>query len=892
MAARKVMRLKFKHQQFQTDAVEAVCDLFEGQPRQAARYLMDTGDAAQVKLAMEGFKNNPLKIGESRLLENLLKVQQTRKNNLRNFRNKHLEKLESNPVYSDGRKAKVKAPVFSIEMETGTGKTYTYIKTIYELNARYDWRKFIIVVPSVAIREGVAKTFAVTAEHFKQDYGKACRFFIYNSDKLSDIDTFASDAGIQVMIVNAQAFNATGAAARRIDMPMESFRNRRPIDVIAATNPIVIVDEPQSVLGDAKKAKTNATRNSLGKFNPLFFLNYSATHRENFNMVYRLDAVDAYNKQLVKQISVKGVELVNSTAVSGYVYLQEINKFRDKSPTATLIFEKMQSSGVKRVARNFAHGDDLYDYSGEIEAYQHGFKITAINALDGTVEFSGGMKLSLGEVMGDVSEDDVRILQIRETIISHLEKEFSLFKRGVKTLSLFFIDEVAKYREYGENGAAENGVYAKYFEKIYQEEVEKFFARLPLEDEKEYREYLRRDSAAKVHEGYFSKDKKGKLINSKAKREGGSDDVSAYDLIMKDKERLLSFDEPVRFIFSHSALREGWDNPNVFQICTLSSGASEIKKRQEIGRGLRLSVNQLGERMDAENLGEDLVHNVNSLTVIANESYENFAKALQSEYAEILSSHGSQLDASFFDGTMLENGENQHIFTSDEAATLKRMLEKFGVAKDGEIQPEFENKSSDEKKATLREALEFAGDGLGEFTESLAGVLDDFVNGTKIPVPKNSRMQKTLRLNQERYQSAKFRDLWNSIKRRTFYSVDFDEEDLIARSVQAINADLRVRATKVVVTEALLEKIDEKFNPRMRKLKGTESTLEYVVGNSTKYDLLAEICEKTELVRRTVARILSEIESGQFAKFYQNPEDFIERVAGIINSQKIRSLVE
>ena len=889
------MKFNFKIQEYQTDAVDSVVRVFRGQPKQSRlSYVRDLGKMKELQaeltrrkekaavgqgalvedgdeLSDTGYKNEVVKLTESDLLSNIRQVQGT-------------NRIQTSPELVQD----MGCCSLDIEMETGTGKTYVYIKTMFELNKQYGWSKFIVVVPSIAIREGVKKTLEITTEHFMQHYGKKARFFVYDSKNLNQLDGFASDAGINVMIINMQAFSSSmkederSKEARIIYSKRDDFGSRRPIDVIAANHPIIIRDEPQKMGGPA-------TKKGLKKFQPLFLLNYSATHKEKHNLIYVLDAVDAFNKRLVKKIEVKGFDIKNLVGTNSYIYLEDILLSPKKPPQVRIELEVARKSGTKREIHLFEERDNLCVASGNMEQYRHGYSIAGIDPVAGTVSFTNGLVLHKGEVSGDVSEQDMRRIQIRETIRSHFEKEKDLFARGIKTLSLFFIDEVAKYRQYDEDGNELLGDYGKIFEQEYRlilQEQQDLFA-------PDYMKYLDGIAVADTHRGYFSIDKKGHAIDSPLKRnEESSEDISAYDLILKNKERLLSFEEPTRFIFSHSALREGWDNPNVFQICTLSSGASEIKKRQEIGRGLRLSVNQLGERMDAENLGEDLVHNVNSLTVIANESYENFAKALQSEYAEILSSHGSQLDASFFDGTMLENGENQHIFTSDEAATLKRMLEKFGVAKDGEIQPEFENKGSDEKKATLREALEFAGDGLGEFTESLAGVLDDFVNGTKIPVPKNSRMQKTLRLNQERYQSAKFRDLWNSIKRRTFYSVDFDEEDLIARSVQAINADLRVRATKVVVTEALLEKIDEKFNPRMRKLKGTESTLEYVVGNSTKYDLLAEICEKTELVRRTVARILSEIESGQFAKFYQNPEDFIERVAGIINSQKIRSLVE
>lgn len=891
--ARK-MKLKFKHQDFQADAVEAVCGLFEGQPRAEATYRMDTGDANT--LFSEGYKNEPLRISESKLLENLQKVQKIQKNGLRGSKNTSVEMLTSHAVYGDGRKATVKAPVFSIEMETGTGKTYTYIKTIYELNARFGWKKFIIVVPSVAIREGVDKTFQITAEHFKQDYGKACRFFIYNSSKLNNLDTFASDAGIQVMIVNTQAFNSNGSDNKRIDMLVESFKNRRPIDVIAETNPILIVDEPQSVLGDGKKS--NATRNALGKFKPLFYLNYSATHRENFNMVYRLDAIQAYNKQLVKQISVKGIEVRNSSVSNGYIYLQNIKTFPHKSPSAvvTIEYNSKTSDGVKKITKNFEHGDDLFHHSGEIKAYENGYKISSINALENFVEFSNGVRIYLGEVLGDSGEEDLRRIQIRETILSHLEKEFSLFKRGVKTLSLFFIDEVAKYRKYDESGSAQKGLYAEIFEKEYRKAVDDFLSRLPFDEEKDYREYLRRDSEDKVHEGYFSKDKKGRAIDSKAKvKEGGvSDDVDAYDLIMKDKERLLSFDEPVRFVFSHSALREGWDNPNVFQICTLAASASEIKKRQEIGRGLRLSVNQHGERMDAERLGDDNVHDVNSLTVIANESYESFAKALQREYSEIAKSIPTKIDESLFSGITLTNDSGKNIEVGQgEAFMLVRLLGYSGVIDNtGQETSEFSDLTKEAKSEKIADVVRQMAPELVEFADNIVEIIDSVADGAKIPVPVDARKSKTLKLNQERYKSAKFQDLWRNIKRRTFYSVDFDEDDLIARCIQNINSNLSVSFTTFVVTEAYLEKIGENRNPKMRQLKGKTASIEGMSSNKTKYDLLGSVSKNVNLTRKTVAEILRRIDPLKFDLFKRNPEEFISKVSRIINDQKITAIIE
>ncbi|NLL18330.1 MAG: DEAD/DEAH box helicase family protein [Clostridia bacterium] len=608
------MKLQFKHQKFQADAAKAVCDVFAGQPYLTPTYMIDQGisdNNASVfdDFLFTGWGNQPIvpELSDQVILENLNKVQRT-------YGIEPSKKLEGR--YN-----------LTVEMETGVGKTYTYIKTMYELNKRYGWSKFIVVVPSVAIREGVYKTFQITQDHFAEEYGKRIRFFIYNSARLTEIDRFASDSSISVMIINSQAFNARGKDARRIYMELDEFRSRRPIDIIAKTNPILIIDEPQSVEG-------KATKERLKEFNPLMTLRYSATHKKDsvYNMVYRLDAMDAYNKKLVKKIAVKGISVAGSTATEGYVYLESINLSKG-NPTATLDFEAKGAKGIRKVVRTVGEGYNLYEKSGELEQYRHGFTETRIDGRDSSLEFANGIKLFAGDVIGTVNEEHLRRIQIRETILSHLERERQLFYKGIKVLSLFFIDEVAKYRLYDDKGQPLNGDYANLFEEEYRQILGNLQHEL---GDEECMSYLNSIPVEKTHAGYFSIDKKSKrLVDSKLhnRREMTSDDTDAYELIMRNKERLLDLKEPVRFIFSHSALREGWDNPNVFQICTLKQSGSDIRKRQEVGRGLRLAVNQLGERMDVNVLGED-VHHVNVLTVIANESYDSFAKGLQAEIAE------------------------------------------------------------------------------------------------------------------------------------------------------------------------------------------------------------------------------------------------------------------
>lgn len=447
-------------------------------------------------------------------------------------------------------------------METGVGKTYTYIKTMCELNQKYGWSKFIVVVPSIAIREGVYKSFQITEDHFAEEYGKKIRYFVYNSARLNELDKFAGSNSIYVMIINSQAFNAKGKDARRISMKLDEFRSRRQIDIIANTNPILIIDEPQSVEGEA-------TREGLKKFNPLMTLRYSATHRKDriFNMVYRLDAMEAYNKKLVKKIAVKGISVSGQSGTDGYLYLANLNLSNVKAPTASLEYNIKGATGIRKTTRIVNEGYNLYEQSGNLNEYL-GYTVSRIDGRDNTVEFRNGVKIEVGQVRGDTQDSDqIRRIQIRETILSHLDRERQLFYKGIKVLSLFFIDEVAKYKEY-DGTAAKNGIYAKMFEEEYQDIIGRYIGEL---GDGEYLRYLRGIQANQTHAGYFSIDKKNnRFIDGKIdKREQTSADIDAYDLIMKNKERLLDRKEPVRFIFSHSALKEGWDNPNVFQICTL-----------------------------------------------------------------------------------------------------------------------------------------------------------------------------------------------------------------------------------------------------------------------------------------------------------------------------------
>lgn len=889
------MKLRFKHQKFQEEATNAICDIFSGQSNQTRKYLVDQGDSNSsqsviVDMTRTGWANSEIHLREEDILKNLRAVQ--KEHGIVPART--LEAMTSKVEWDDGRKQTVTRPVFTVEMETGTGKTYTYIKTMYEMNARYGWSKFIVVVPNVAIREGVLKSFQITQDHFKEEYGKACRFFVYNSSKLDQLDTFASDPGISVMIVNTQAFNSSGKDNKVIYSKPDKFRSRRPIDVIAAVNPIVIIDEPQSVIGDGKGK--NVTRDSLGKFNPLFYVNYSATHRENFNMAYRLDAVDAYQKQLVKKITVKGISIHGSTATNGYLYLQRINVYPNKSPSATVVFEINNASSGGSIAKRvktFEHGDDIYDHSGEIEAYRDGYKISEINARDGFVEFTSGLRLNLGEVVGDTSEEDIRRIQIRETIMSHLEKERELYKKGIKVLSLFFIDEVAKYKFYDESGE-QKGVYAEVFEQEYKNAIDRFFEQLPFGEDEDYRTFLERDEHHRIHAGYFSVDKKGRAVDSDVKRgESESSDVDAYDLIMKNKERLLSHEEPVRFIFSHSALREGWDNPNVFQICTLRMSSGEIKKRQEIGRGLRISVNKDGERMDADVLGTHGVHEVNALTVIANESYEEFAKALQDEFYEVIKNRPKEVAPSLFEGQVWEDGAGNEVeIDGSKAALIFAALKMSGLVRDGQLTSEYHEMPPELRAEKVGEVLGNIDEALAPYTENVLLLVESVYNPKAQPMVSDARNKATLNLDQEKFASKEFKSLWEKINSKTYYTVDFNEDKLIESCIRALNSKLRVSKTLIVITEGYLKSTKQDQSPEMKRLIGREVTLEEIAANNVTFDLIGEIATATRLTRQAVAAILKGIDVNVFKLFAANPEEFIREAIKLIDEQKASTIIE
>ena len=863
------MKLQFKHQSFQREAARAVVDAFLGQPLQDAfAYRMDAGKGV-LALETQGFRNQDLLLSDAQLTENIRTIQ---------------IRQDLQPIDHVRRDAH-DTLALSVEMETGTGKTYTYIKTMYELHKHYGWTKFIIVVPSVAIREGVIKSLETMADHFAEEYGERMQHFVYDSSRLTGIDQFASDSKLHVMVINTQAFNATGAAARRIGMQLEEFGWRRPIDVIGEMRPILIIDEPQSVLGADKK---NKTRQGLQQFNPLFTLLYSATHRRDdiYNQVYRLDAIDAFNKHLVKKIEVMGVEQVGTTGTNGYLHLESIvlSKTKGESPRARISFDASGRVGLRTVTRTVGEGFDLYDKSGELEAYRDGFTIERIDGVKGCIRLSSGQEIYEGQAIGAVSEEAIRRIQIRATIQKHFEREHQLYRQGVKVLSLFFIDAVDKYRVYEAGGEVSKGRWAEIFEEEYVSVLNEVQDLFWGED---YMRYLMGISPEETHAGYFSQDKKGKLIDSKiARGETTANDPDAYQLIMRDKERLLSFAEPVRFIFSHSALKEGWDNPNVFQICTLKQSDSEVKKRQEVGRGMRLCVNEKGERQDSDLLG-DAVYETNVLTVIASESYKDFSEVLQKELAESITSRPILVtEALFAWKTITTSSGEQLTLMPAQAATIMEELIAAGYVKKQKLTEKY---YTEKAAGTLQ--LEDWQDAL----EAITTVLDKVFDSTSLR-PENARGKETARFQEDRFAKKEFQALWQQINRKTYYEVDFETEDLIAKAVAGLNESLHVTPIDIAITSGKLEHIHSKGVLEAGQAMQVGTTrhikLKEAVASGVRYDLLGELVQHTGLKRSTIATILQRIKPETFGMYRTNPEEFIIRAGKIINERKSRAVIE
>lgn len=875
------MKFKFKIQDYQTEAVNAVVKVFEGQPfNDRLSYLRDLGKQnTSVQQTLDnisedyesGFGNAPVALSDEALLDNIRTLQLN--NSIKQSANL------SKPFGAGCRCA------LDIEMETGTGKTYCYIKTMFELNKKFGWSKFIVVVPSIAIREGVKKSFEVMEDHFFEQYGKKARYFIYNSKNLNQLDNFSASKDIYVMIINAQAFasslkeGAKNEAARIIYSKQDSFGSRRPIDVIAANRPIIILDEPQKLGGDA-------TQSSIKLFKPLFSLNYSATHRETHNLIYVLDALDAYQKKLVKKIEVKGFEQHNLRGTGGFVYLSQILLDSKQPPRARLTFEARRANlDIERITRLCSVDDNLYSLSAgktnsAIEQYKHDFIIKEINSINGTITFLNGEVLAVGEARGDMSEKQMRRIQIRETIQSHFEKEEKLFNQGIKCLSLFFIDEVANYRQYDENGNEALGEFGVMFEQEYISVLNEYLSII----ETPYVKYLKSIDVRDTHKGYFSIDKKTNRAVNSIEKKGVCDDISAYELILKNKERLLSFDEPTRFIFSHSALREGWDNPNVFQICTLKQSNSDISKRQEVGRGMRLCVNSNGDRMDVGALS-DKFHEVNTLTIIASESYTTFAGDLQKELKSTLYQRPTKATIEYFEGKAIQTADGVYNISKADASDIFVYLRYNGyIDREGNVTDTYRNAQEANNFAPLPPELAPISDGVHKLVQ---GIFDEKVLAEMVKPATKTKINNDLNDN---FFKQEFQTLWKRINHKYAYTVNIDSEKLIERAIKAIDE-------KLIVTQTTYQRTIGSQGDTLdfTAEKSKTITLKNSGSSDVAYDLIGKICAGTTLTRKTVAKILKGIKKVKFAMFsseWGNPEDFITKTIRLINEQKADMIVD
>ena len=908
------MEIRFKTLGYQKDSVQAIVDCFKGQPRsEGHRYMIDQGAAKAKKVT-----------AQVDMLEETLDLQGGKAKKVIadvGFENAHIYDLQavlkniqevqaagglqrsSQLITDDNGKGKnlTKSPLnLDIEMETGTGKTYCYIRTMFELHKQYGWSKFIVVVPSIAIREGVYKSLNMMADHFQEQYGKKARFFIYDSKALHHLESFSSNGGINVMVINVQAFNATGKDNRRIYDELDEFQSRRPIDVISRNRPILILDEPQKMGADK-------TLESLSNFNPLFILRYSATHKRNYNLVYRLDALDAYNQKLVKKITVKGVEVQGLSGTHGYLYLQDIIVSKS-APVARLEIEIETKNGFKREVRKVSKGDNLYDISHQAEQYNDRYVISDIDARDNSVTFLNGTKIHVGEALGHVDEKIMRTIQIRETIRAHIQKERQLYSQGIKVLSLFFIDEVAKYRQYDEDNNPVDGEYVQIFKEQYQQVLNEVLD-LNLENDP-YFDYLKAIDVDRTHNGYFSIDKKSKRLADPALKKvkdeelgisvSQADDVDAYDLILKDKERLLSFEEPTRFIFSHSALREGWDNPNVFVICTLKHSDNVISRRQEVGRGMRLAVNKFGERMDANHfqgaLGE--IHKLNNLTVVTNESYKEFVSNLQSEILNTIQNRPTQATPDYFKGKIFKLSDGASVEVTElMAKQINKHLSKHDYIDDNDqLTPKYHEAKDQGTLAELPESLV-------AYTEQIHKLIDGLFDPKALEgIADDGNKKLTNTINQANLERKEFQALWSRINRKAVYQIHLDSEKLIEQSISAVERTAKERNNKFVETlsyklaeatqndESTYEQV--KAKEMFGKVTSKTEVANISIHSQVTYDLIGNIADDTNLTRKTVARILQEINAAIFAQFKSNPEAFIREMSRIINEQQAKMVIQ
>lgn len=832
---------------YQHQAIDALVDLFRGQlPKQSNFTVMAQSSSMQPGLLpTENGIGNRLDLDEESILHNLQDIQL--RNGLK--QSQSLTRDDFN---------------FDVEMETGTGKTYVYLRTIYELNKQYGFTKFVVVVPSIAIKEGVYKSLQITKDHFDQHYDNTpCEYFIYDSSNLEQVRNFAVSDNIQIMIINIDAFRRSftdpskETKANIIHRRRDTMNGMRPIELIQETNPFVIIDEPQSV------DRTPKAKDAIASLNPLAIFRYSATHVQKHHLVYKLDAVDAYEMELVKQIEVAGFQSVN---YHNKAYIKLVSVDNRKSPiTARVEIDVQERNDIKRKTFTVKQGDDLYEKSNHREVYE-GYIISDIYAAEGNeyIDFTSRPEfIWLGEAIGDIDELAIKEQQIRKTIEEHLNKELILNKRGIKVLSLFFIDKVANYRQYDDGGNRIKGPYAELFEKHYKELIRKpkyntLFEKLPeLETEVDA-----------VHDGYFSidkvvkKDNRDEYIFKETATGNAKADEDAYNLIMRDKEKLLSFDSKLRFIFSHSTLREGWDNPNVFQICTLNETQSDIKRRQEIGRGLRLCVNQDGERLHG--------FDTNTLTVMANESYEDFAEGLQKEIEKESGIRFGVIELHTFANIPVEteNGELSYLGTEASEEIFNHFLEQEYVNEKGKVTEKLKADLRENKLSVPIQYQEQRAQ-IETLTQKISGKLNI----------KNSDDKRRIKLNKQVFLSEDFKKLWDRIKYKTTYAVEFDSDELIDKCVKEIQRGLNVDAAKLIFTKAVVDigasgvSAEEKNRMALVATNVVEALP----------DIISYLQNRTNLTRRTVVEILTR--SGTLDLFKKNPQKYMDEVGRLIEAQ-------
>ena len=804
------MKLKFDPSlEYQGHAIDAVVDIFDGQPIAQSSFEISQTTGGLGLVQTEFAVGNALTLEADKLLENLRAIQE--RNDIEMVR--ELQGMD-----------------FSIEMETGTGKTYVYLRTIFELNKKYGFKKFIIVVPSIAIREGVLKSIEMMEEHFRTLYDNVpFKPFVYDSKKLEKVNAFAKDNSLQIMIINIQSFQRE---ANIFNQEHERSYGYRPSDLVKAARPILIIDEPQNM-------EAERSAEAIRKLEAVATLRYSATHKNFYNLLYKLDPVRAYDLRLVKQIEVASIRSDDSF---NDAYIKLLQTDNTNGIKAQIEIHKLKRGGGIGASKIWVkQGDDLFVKSGEIQLYREGYIVQNIDCTPDAqyIEFNQGKFLELGQEMGGMG-DDIMKAQVFEAVAQHLKKERTLKRKGIKVLSLFFIDKVANYRVYNDDGSTGLGKIGVWFEEAFAE-----LTASPL-----YKGLIEHP-VEKTHNGYFSQDRQGR-----AKDTSGStkDDEDTYNLIMKEKERLLDQAEPLRFIYSHSALREGWDNPNVFQICTLNETRSQDKKRQEIGRGLRLPVNNKGERVHDEH--------INRLTIIANESYEDFARTLQTEFEEDFGITFGKVDSIAFSKLVRPSDEEGQSIGQETSKSIWEALVANGyLTSAGEITDKFDPKDRHFELKCPE-----------EFVELRTAVIDAIQSRVFKNRVVNARDQHTIKFNKHVQLSPEFEELWTRIKHRTRYRVQFDTEELIQNAVKRIDAldgikPVRLSMTRVGVdiTEAGVQ-ADRTLEQRTRDAESVKVLP----------DLLAYLQKETELTRHTLVEILKR--SGKLPEFKVNPQAFMTAV--------------